>query len=81
MKDKIIKLKPKGISQKQYAMLLLELNIMRKAWKPYGVDIQITAPNARKIIEWGTKPYAEANRRSGKQLEQDERPEVQETLV
>ena len=41
MKDKIITLKPNGITQKQFTNLLLELNIMRKAWKPYGVDIKI----------------------------------------
>ena len=55
MKDKIIKLTPKGISQKQWANLLLELNLMRKAWKPYGVDINIQAPGHRKTILWGTK--------------------------
>ena len=76
MKDKIINIKPKGITQKQYAILVLELNILKKAWKPYGVDIELTGPSVKKIIEWGTKPYAEQNRRSGKQMEQDERPEV-----
>ena len=57
MKDKIITIKPKGISQKQWAMLLLELNIMRKAWKPYGVDIQMSAPGLKRIVDWGTKKY------------------------
>ena len=76
MKEKIITIKPKGISQKQWAILLLELNILRKAWKPYGVNIEMTAPGAKKIIEWGTKPYSEANRRSSKSLEQNKRSEV-----
>tara|TARA_R100000908_G_scaffold31495_1_gene14211 strand:+ start:47 stop:277 length:231 start_codon:yes stop_codon:yes gene_type:complete len=76
MKEKIITIKPKGISQKQWAILLLELNILRKAWKPYGVNIEMTAPGAKKIIEWGTKPYAEANRRSSKSLEQNKGSEV-----
>ena len=57
MKDKIITIKPKGISQKQWAMLLLELNIMRKAWKPYGVDMQMSAPGLKRIVDWGTKKY------------------------
>ena len=57
MKDKIITIKPKGISQKQWAMLLLELNIMKKAWKPYGVDIQLSAPGLKRIVDWGTKKY------------------------
>ena len=59
MKDKIIKLTPKGISQKQWANLLLELNLMRKAWKPYGVDINIQAPGIKKTLLWGTKVGAQ----------------------
>ena len=59
MRDKVIKLTPKGISQKQWANLLLELNLMRKAWKPYGVDINIQAPGAKKIIMWGNKVGAQ----------------------
>ena len=33
MKEKIITIKPKGISQKQWASFLLELNLMKKANK------------------------------------------------
>ena len=57
MKDKIITIKPKGISQKQWSILLLELNMMRKAWKPYGVNIQMSAPGLKRIVDWGTKKY------------------------
>jgi hypothetical protein len=57
MKEKTITIKPKGISQKQWAILLIELNIMKKAWKPYGVDIQMNAPGLKRIVEWGTKKY------------------------
>ena len=57
MKEKIITIKPKGISQKQWAILLVELNILRKAWRPYGVDIQLSAPGLKRIIDWGTKKY------------------------
>ena len=57
MKEKIIKIKPKGISNKQYSIFLLELNIMKKAWKPYGVDVNISAPRFNKIVTWGTKRY------------------------
>ena len=76
MKEKIITLKPKNISQKQWAILLLELNILKKTWRAYGENIVISAPGAKKIIELGTKPYAEVNRRSRKQLAQDERSEI-----
>ena len=48
MKEKIITIKPKGISQKQWSILLLELNIMKKAWKPYGVDMQMSAPGLKR---------------------------------
>ena len=57
MKDKIITIKPKGISQKQWSILLLELNIMKQAWKTYGVDMQMSAPGLKRIVDWGTKKY------------------------
>ena len=54
-KEKTIVLKPKNITQKQWVNLLLELNLMSKAWKPYGVDITIQAPGIKKTILWGNK--------------------------
>ena len=57
MKEKIITIKHKGASQKQLSNLLLELNLMKRAWKPYGVDLQISAPGLKNIIKWGTKSY------------------------
>jgi len=59
VKDKTITITPKGITQKQFTNLVLELNIMRKAWRPYGVDINIQAPGIRKIIMWGNKSGAQ----------------------
>ena len=56
-KEKIITIKPKGISQKQWANLLLELNLMKKAWKPYGVDMQMSAPGLKNVLKWGTRSY------------------------
>ena len=53
-KEKIITIKPKGISQKQYSAFLLELNIMKREWRPYGVDVEIKAPRLRNILRWGT---------------------------
>ena len=54
MKEKIITIKPKGITQKQYSNFLLELNLIKQAWKPYGVNIEIKAPGLKNIIKWGT---------------------------
>jgi len=50
MKEKVITIKPKGVSQKQWSNLLLELNLIKKAWKPYGVDLQISAPGLKNIM-------------------------------
>ena len=44
MKDKIITIKTKNITQKQWSIFLLELNLIKKAWKRYGVDMQMSAP-------------------------------------
>jgi len=46
----------KNISQKQWSNLILELNLMKKAWSSYA-DIQIEAPGIKKIIAWGTSNY------------------------
>ena len=54
MKDKTITIIPKGISQKQWSSFLLELNLMRKAWKPYGVNVEIKASGLRNVLKWGT---------------------------
>ena len=71
MKDKIITIKPKGITQRQWSILLLELNLMKKAWKPYGVDVDIKAPGLKNIIKWGTTINNEPkrNRRTGNPVE------------
>ena len=42
------------ISQKQWANLILELNIMKKAWKPYA-NIDIQGTGVSKTIVLGTK--------------------------
>ena len=78
MKEKIITIKPKGISQKQWASFLLELNLMKKAWRPYGVDVEIKAPGLKNIIKWGTtiNNDTKRNRRNSKAVREDERPEV-----
>jgi hypothetical protein len=46
----------KNITQKQWSNLILELNLMKKQWKPYA-DIDIQAPGIKKIIAWGTSNY------------------------
>ena len=45
-----------NISTKQWNVLLLELNIIKRAWKPYA-NLEVHAPGINKIIKWGTKRY------------------------
>ena len=55
MKDKIITIKVDGAAQGQWSHLLLELNLMKQAWRSYGVDITLKAPGLKSILNHGTK--------------------------
>ena len=55
MKDKIVTLKINGAAQGQWSSLLLELNLMKKAWKSYGVDINMKAPGLKNVLNYGTR--------------------------
>ena len=46
----------KNISSKQWSDLLLELNLIRKAWQPYA-KLELSASGISKIITVGTKKY------------------------
>ena len=50
-----------GESHKQYPVLVLELNNMSKAWRRFGVNIEVNSPSSTKIIRWGNKRYDERN--------------------
>jgi hypothetical protein len=43
----------KRITPKQWSGLILELNIMKQAWRPYA-DIEIEGTGVKKIIKSGT---------------------------
>ena len=43
-----------NISKKQWSNLILELNIMKKAWKPYA-KIEIQGTGIKKIIAFGNR--------------------------
>ena len=57
MKEKTITLKVNGAAQGQWSHLLLELNLMKKAWKPYGVNINMKASGLRNVINHVTKVH------------------------
>ena len=54
MKEKKLTIIGKDISQKQWSNLILELNLIRKAWAPYAT-INLQAPGIKKIIAHGTR--------------------------
>ena len=56
---KEINIKVSNISPKQWSLLLIELNLVREAWKKYGPDIDIKARNFNRIIKWGKKKHGE----------------------
>ena len=75
MKEKKITLKVNGITQRQWSVLLLELNIMKKAWKRFGVDLDMSAPGLKAIINLGTKSNEYVRpRQNSKRLLEDKRP-------
>ena len=57
MKEKIITLKIDGAAQGQWSSLLLELNLMKQAWRSYGVDITMKAPGLKNVLTHGTKVH------------------------
>ena len=56
---KEINIKIKNISQRQWPLLLVELNLVAKAWRRYGPIMDIKAKNFSKIIKWGKKKHGE----------------------
>ena len=67
---KTVTLNVNGISQSQWSTFILELNLMKKAWRPYGVDVEFKAKIIKSIIELGTRnaETIRRNRRNSKRL-------------
>jgi hypothetical protein len=60
---KTITINVKGTSQSQWSTFILELNLMKKAWKRYGVEVNLKTPNINKIISQGTNNDVEKNKK------------------
>ena len=71
---KTVTLNVDGISQGQWFTFLLELNLMKKAWKSYGVDVTLKAHSIKKIIEKGTSVNDPG--RNSKRVQQNKRPKA-----
>ena len=67
---KTVTLNVNGISQSQWSTFILELNLMKKAWRPYGVEVELKAKRIKSIIELGTRnaETIRRNRRNSKRL-------------
>jgi hypothetical protein len=46
----------KDISQKQWSNLVLEMNLIKKAWSSYA-SLELQGPGIKKIIAHGTKNF------------------------
>jgi len=56
---KEVHIKVSNISPKQWANLLLELNLVKSSWRRFGPDISIKARNFDKIVELGRRVNSE----------------------
>jgi hypothetical protein len=56
---KEINIKIKNISQKQWPLFLIELNLMARTWKKYGPVVDIKAKNFDRIIKWGRRKHGD----------------------
>ena len=54
MKEKKLTITSKNITHKQWSNLLIELNLIKKAWAKYAT-LNIKAPGIKKIIAHGTR--------------------------
>ena len=78
MKDREINIKVRNITPKQWTNLVIELNLMADAWKPYGPKMKLKTRNLERIIKWGRSKNETTgkNRRSGSKLESNEEAEI-----
>tara|TARA_R100001594_G_scaffold67111_1_gene101460 strand:- start:846 stop:1037 length:192 start_codon:yes stop_codon:yes gene_type:complete len=59
MKDREINITVENITPKQWANLVIELNLMADAWKSYGPKIKLKTQNLDRIIKWGRKKHGD----------------------
>ena len=59
---KEINIKVKNISQKQWSLLLVELNLVSRNWRRFGPIMDIKARNFDKIIKWGKKKHGDTEK-------------------
>ena len=55
MKKKVT-ISSEKITAKQWSVLLLELNIMKTAWRPFA-QLEVHGNEFKKVVNWGTRRY------------------------
>ena len=75
MKEKTITITVEGTNPGQWSNLLLEFNLIKKAWRPFGVEMTLEAPGLKNIIDWGnrTNEYVRSTRQVSKRVQQKQR--------
>ena len=58
MKEKEILIKATRITPKQWASLLLELNLIVQAWRPYA-SLELKALGLKKVLGWGRRKHGD----------------------
>ena len=56
MKEKKLTITSKDITQKQWSNLILELNLIKKAWSSYAT-LNMQGTGVKKILAHGTKNF------------------------
>jgi hypothetical protein len=59
---KEIKIKVSNISNRQWANLLVELNLVKEMWKKHGPKLDIKARNFGRIVKWGKRKHDERDK-------------------
>ena len=48
-----------NITPKQWSLLVIELNLIKEAWRPFA-KLEIQTPGFEKIIKWGKRKHGES---------------------
>jgi len=71
MKNREIKIEVTNITPKQWINFIIELNLIKEAWKKFGPQMNITTKNFDKIIRWGKKKHGESEQHKETILESE----------
>ena len=52
IKERNISLEVTNITPKQWANLVIELNLIATAWRPFGPKIKLKTKNFERLIKW-----------------------------